>query len=38
MQVVYSHLNRTPESLFGLRISRSAYGFGACILKRKLGS
>jgi hypothetical protein len=34
-QAIYDHLNSTPESLFGLRISRSSYGFGAYILRRR---
>jgi hypothetical protein len=34
-QPVYNHLNSEPQSFLGLRISRSAYGFGAYILKKK---
>lgn len=34
-EVVYNHLNTAPESLLGLPITRSAYGFGAYILHRK---
>lgn len=36
-KVVYDHLNPTPASLFGFRISRSSYGFGAYVLKKKSG-
>jgi hypothetical protein len=36
MQIVCSHLNPTPESVFGFPISHSAYGFGAYILRSKV--
>jgi len=37
MEIAYDHLNSTPESLFGIPITRSAYGFGAYVLKKKRG-
>lgn len=36
-KVVFNHLNPKPSSLFGIRISRSAYGFGAYVLKKRSG-
>jgi hypothetical protein len=33
-QLIYDHLNESPETLFGRNISHSAHGFGAYVLKR----
>lgn len=34
-EVVFDYLNRTATYLFGIRITRSAYGFGGLLLKKK---
>lgn len=34
-QTIFNHLNPVPESFLGLRLSRSSYGFGPYILKKK---